>query len=136
MAARGCEDESRTAALDALEIAEREQITTGLRHVHAALGFLELSAGRIDPAIAELEAVDRLVRGRGVQEPTTVPWLPDLVEAYARAGRLQDARRALATLATQAASSDSPVAGAAVARCRGMLSTEFDCGVRRGARPR
>jgi len=126
LAARGMEDESRAAALDALEIAEREQITAGLRHVHAALGFLALSAGRVEDAIAELEVVERLVRGRGIEEPTNVPWLPDMVEAYARAGRHEDARRALAMLAPQAASSDSPVAGAAMARCRGILETGFD----------
>ena len=125
-AARGREAESRQAIGVAREIAEREGISSGLRFVHGTLGFLELSLGRVDAAIAELEAVERLLAGSGLEEPTVVPWIPDLVEAYARAGRAADAETALAALERQAESSQSAYAAAGAARCRGMLAADFE----------
>jgi DNA-binding CsgD family transcriptional regulator len=125
-AARGHEEESRAAALTALEIAESMGVTTGLRFVRAALGFLHLGLDRIDEAVAELEAAERLARDSRHNEPTITPWAPDLVEAYARQSRLDDARRVLATLRRQAASTGSAVAGAAAARCCGVVADDFD----------
>ena len=125
-AARGEGEESRAAAQAALEIAESGAVTTGLRFVHAAVGFLHLGLDRVDEAVAALEPVERLEEGSGHEEPTIVPWAPDLVEAYARQGRVADASRVLATLARQAASSGSAVAGAATARCRGLFEEDFD----------
>ena len=125
-AARGLDGESRDAALAALELARSGGITTGLRHVHAALGFNHLCHERVDEAIAELERVERHEAGTGLREPTSVPWVPDLVEAYARRGDEADARRALRALARQAAATRSPVAAAAAARCRGLLDPDFD----------
>jgi DNA-binding CsgD family transcriptional regulator len=97
-----------------------------VRYIRAALGFLALSLDSVDEAIAELETVARHVHKRGLEEPTIVPWLPDLVEAYARGGCLRDAQRMLAMLVRQAATMDTPVAGAAAARCRGMVDDDFD----------
>ena len=125
-AARGHDGESRAAALAALEIAESRSVTSGLRFVRAAIGFLHLGLDRVDEAIVELEAVERLVERSGQEEPTIVPWAPDLIEAYARQGRVDDASRVLAMLARQAASTGSAVAGAAAARCRGLLDNDFD----------
>jgi len=126
LAARGRSEESRAAAAHALAIAESDRISTGLRFVHGALGFLELGLDRIDAAICELETVERLTQGSGHEEPVIVPWVPDLVEAYARQGREGDARRVLARLERQAVCSTSPVAAAAAARCRGLLDDDFD----------
>src|SRR5437016_3131424 len=120
LAAQGRCEESRAAAATALAIAESDRISTGLRFVHGALGFLELGLDRIDAAVCELEAVERLTQGSGHEEPVIVPWVPDLVEAYARLGREHDARRVLARLERQAVCSASPVAAAAAARCRGL----------------
>jgi DNA-binding CsgD family transcriptional regulator len=125
-AARGRDEESRAAALAALEIAESRGVTTGLRFVHTALGFLHLCLDRVDDAVAELEAAERLVEGTGHAEPTIAPWAPDLVEAYVRQGRLDEASLVLATLRRQAASTGSAVAAAAAARCRGLLENDFD----------
>jgi DNA-binding CsgD family transcriptional regulator len=126
LAARGHDEESRAAALSALEIAEAGAVTTGLRFVHAALGFLHLGLDRVDEAIAELEFAERLEEGSGHREPTIVPFAPDLVEAYVRSGRDDDARPVLETLAAQADETGSAVAAAAAARCRGLLDDEFD----------
>jgi ATP/maltotriose-dependent transcriptional regulator MalT len=125
-AARGHDEESREAALHAMELARSGGITTGLRHVHAALGFNHFCQERVDEAIAELERVERHEAGTGMREPTAVPWAPDLVEAYARRGDEADARRVLRTLARQAAVTRGPVAAAAAARCRGLLDADFD----------
>jgi DNA-binding CsgD family transcriptional regulator len=92
LAARGRPEESRAAAQAALRIAESERISAGLRFVHAALGFGKLGLDRTDAAITELETAERLVRGTGMEEPTIVPWAPDLIEAFARALAL-DAQR-------------------------------------------
>lgn len=125
-AARGLEEESRKAALSAQDIVESEGISAGLRFVHGALGFLSLGLDRVDEATVELETVERILEGSGLEEPTLVPWAPDLVEAYVRAGRDEDARRVLAMHERQAASSRSVFAGATAARCRGMLADDFE----------
>ena len=126
LAARGLEAESREATRTALGIAESEGISSGLRFVYGAYGFLELSLGRVDAAIEQLEAVERIVEGSGLEEPTLVPWAPDLVEAYVRDGRTEDARRVVTTLERQAASAGTAFAGVLAARCRGMLDEDFD----------
>jgi DNA-binding CsgD family transcriptional regulator len=125
-AARGLEHESRAAAGSARELAESLGVTSGMRFVHAALGFLELTLGRADEAAAELAPIERLLEGSGLEEPTIVPWAPDLVEAHVRRGAEDDARRVLATLERQARSTGSAFAGAAAARCRGTLDEDFD----------
>ncbi len=122
LAARGRFDDAHAAVATAREIAESKRISSGLRFVDGALGFVELSAGRPAEAIETLERNARLVAGSGLAEPTLVPWEPDLIEAYAGVGRLDDARRVLATLEHQAA---EPFARAAVARCRGLLNDDF-----------
>lgn len=124
--ARGLEEESRAAALTALGLAETLGFSAGLRYVHGALGFLELGLDRVDQAIAEFETVAHIVEGSGMEEPTIVPWAPDLFEAYVRSGRGTDARRVLETLERQAASSGTAFAAAAAARCRGMIEEDFE----------
>jgi ATP/maltotriose-dependent transcriptional regulator MalT len=126
LAAQGRPAESRDAAAAALAIAESDRISTGLRFVRGALGFLELGLDRVDAAISELETVERMTEGSGHEEPVIVPWVQDLVEAYARQGRHGDACRVLARLERQAASTAIPVAAAAAARCRGMLDDDYE----------
>jgi DNA-binding CsgD family transcriptional regulator len=52
--------------------------------------------------------------------------VPDLIEAYARRGDVQAARRMLEVLTRQAATTGSAVAAAAAARGRGLLDADFD----------
>lgn len=93
----------------------------------AALGFLELGQGRVAEAIAELEYCERCVADVGLEEPVIVPWAPDLVEAYARAGRERDAARISAALDAEAKRSGVALATAFAARCRGLVAAEaFD----------
>jgi DNA-binding CsgD family transcriptional regulator/tetratricopeptide (TPR) repeat protein len=89
----------------------------------AVLGFLELGLGRPDVAASHLEEAAWLARGRhGVREPNVIRWAPDLVEAYARAGRLETAERELALLAADARGSPALWTRGVVARCSGMLA--------------
>ena len=126
LAARNRPEESRAIAQTALQMARSTRIGAGFRFVHGALGFLELGLDRIDAAICELEIVERLTGESGLEEPVIVPWAQDLVEAYARQGRIGDARRVLAVLDRQAVCTGSPVAAAAAARCRGLLDDDFE----------
>jgi DNA-binding CsgD family transcriptional regulator len=64
--------------------------------------------------------------GSGLEEPMIVPWAPDLVEAYVRAGRTEDARAMAAVLERQAAAAGTATTGALLARCRGMVDDDFD----------
>ncbi len=97
-----------------------------LTYVGSAVGLLDLGIGRIDSAILELEEVERMMRDWGVRDPSVVQWMPDLVEAYARAGRRDDAELLLETLEAQAEETDGNWARAAAARCAGLLAEAYD----------
>ena len=125
-AARGDERQSRPLVRSLLEIAGSEGLRSGLTFAHAALGFLELGLERVDEAIVELEATERLVDETGLEDPTLIPWAADLMEAYARSGRPDDTGRVLATLRRQATAAGTPPALAALERCRGILEEDFD----------
>lgn len=125
-AACGLEDEARRAAQAAIALAKSADVRSGNRFAHAALGFVNLGVGRVSEAISELETVKRLVAGSGLEEPMLVPWAPDLVEAYVRAGRAADARAMVAVLERQAVAAGTAPAGAVAARCRGLLDEDFD----------
>jgi DNA-binding CsgD family transcriptional regulator len=124
--ARGETEAARELARTARGVAVTTGISTGLRFVHASLGFVELSAERVPEAIAELEAAERLVAGSGHEEPMLSPWAPDLAEAYVRGGRPADARRVLETLERHARLTGLAFPAAAAARARGMLDDAYD----------
>jgi len=123
-AARGEEDRARTATAQALEIAAGASMMSVAAGATGALAFLELGLGRVDAAIGALEALRGQADDAGFEEPTVIPWAPDLVEAYAQAGREEDARSIVTRLHAQAERSDSAVARAFAARCRGLTSPE------------
>jgi DNA-binding CsgD family transcriptional regulator len=87
-----------------------------------ALGVLALGAGRYEDAAAELEPVARIVAEGGIREPAVIPYGPELVEAYVRLGRHEDAARELAGLEGAATACGRGSALAAAARCRGLLA--------------
>jgi DNA-binding CsgD family transcriptional regulator len=61
-----------------------------------------------------------------VREPSVLPYAPDLIEAYARAGERQAADRELAKFAELAGAVDRRWALAAVARLYGLLGRDDD----------
>ena len=81
-------------------------------------GELELARGRPEHAVVELETALRDFTTRTSRAHA------DLVEAYARSGRADDAARTLATVAEGAAATSSPMALALMARLRGYLAAD------------
>lgn len=80
----------------------RAHVAAGLErsedaYLHAALGQLELALGRIPEAIDALESGERQMRRRGLAS-SVVQLRPDLIEAYVRAGRREEAEQQLQRL--------------------------------------
>jgi len=119
-ALRGDAAAAQNAAGTALELARRCHSRFLEAQVSAALGTLALSRGDADAAITHLEAVRDLVRGGGYRHPAFVQFSPELVEAYVRAGRDEDASTELALLEADSLLAGSPWALAAASRCRGL----------------
>jgi DNA-binding NarL/FixJ family response regulator len=95
----------------------------------AALGLAELGAGS-DDAVAALErAVERGER-LGCNEPGIGLAHGDLVEAYVRAGRAEDAGRVLARYAELVEHSDCATPRAVLERCRVLLAAPNDLDAR------
>jgi tetratricopeptide (TPR) repeat protein len=122
----GRNDECRRIAERVLEIARRTNFRTAEAAALHAIGTLELARGRPHEAIAALEPVARILQQ--VEEPSFIQWSPDLIEAYFRVGRHENARRELEALEQKALATQSVWALATAARCRGLdaVDAEFD----------
>lgn len=125
-AARGREGECRATAAAVLEGSRRTGMLSGLHFAHAALGLLELGLEHTGAALAQLQRTALLAEESGLEEPTLVPWAPDLVEACVRAGRTEEARRAVEVLARRTAAASTTTAATALARCRGLVEEDYD----------
>lgn len=126
-AVEGRESEARDHVARADDAAQRGLGYLFLRgRLQATLGLLELGLGRPLAAIEKLVPVADLVERHGVREPSFLPYAPDLIEAYARAGEREAAMRELAKLAELARSANRRWALAAVARLHGLLGTDDD----------
>ncbi len=91
-----------------------------------ALGLLELSRGDHGAAIAALEAVASAWEAHRVHCAEAVPWEHDLIEVYARAGRIADARRRLRILVEEAHGSTGPQVLALACRCRALIDPDYE----------
>lgn len=125
-AGQGREAECRAHAQTANEIARAGGIRSILSYTASALGLLSLPAGRPQEAIGHLEPVGELYYRDGAIDLAAVRWGADLIEAYVRAGRIDDAERALANFSNNAERTGRVWALATAARCRGMLASEGD----------
>ncbi len=121
-AARGREQAAREDANRGVEIGEPVAYGSPRLWALSCLGFLELGLGRIEEAIEELEQAQVLADIAGLEDPLIVPWAPDLIESYARAGRRSEAERLAVSLSGQAERSGAPLALALAARCRGLVA--------------
>jgi DNA-binding CsgD family transcriptional regulator len=90
-------------------------------HARLALGLLALTLGEDAAALEHLEAVDRFAAETGLRDTPLLWWSGDLVEAYVRRHRVDDAARVLARLEAGADPAGRPVAGAVLARCRALV---------------
>lgn len=88
----------------------------------AARGLLELSLGRAEQAILPLLRLVMAEDRQGLLEPAMFGWLPDLIEAYVKTGRVAEATDLLSRFDTKA----PPAAWrtAVAARCRGLLASD------------
>jgi DNA-binding CsgD family transcriptional regulator len=100
-AGMGLADEARAHVDRGLELVARFQGDATAAYLHAAIGLLELGRGQVPEAIEALERVARLAVQTEMQ-PAIVQFAPDLVEAYVRAGRREEAEAALEGLALHA----------------------------------
>ncbi|HEY7603835.1 MAG TPA: AAA family ATPase [Gaiellaceae bacterium] len=123
-AARGLEGDCRKHVAELLERSTRLKFGAGLTYSHAFIGRLALGLGLIGEAIAELEQAADLIERHGMREPNWVQAAPDLIEAYARAGRTGEAAAALSDLQEQAKKTARVWTLAAAARCSGLLAAE------------
>jgi DNA-binding CsgD family transcriptional regulator len=123
-ALRGLEGECRAHVKTALDIAEHFGVTSVENYAASVLGFLELSFGHPEAAIPHLAESARLEVKYGLRHPAVVQWNADLVEAYIRVGRIEDAIRELEVLEEQGRATASRWAVATAARCRGLLAGE------------
>ena len=89
---------------------------------HQALALLALGEGRPEDAIVQLEPVAQFWAGSTVVEPSAVPFVPDLIEAYVVAGARDEAAAWLARFNRIAVDAQRRWALAACARCEGLLA--------------
>ena len=117
---------ARAHAGEIREMVARTGYRALLSYAGSAIGLLDLGDGRLQSAIIELEEVDRMMRDWGVRDPNVVQWMPDLIEAYGRAGERDKAETLLDTLTDQAEATDGNWARATAARCAGLLADAYD----------
>jgi DNA-binding SARP family transcriptional activator/DNA-binding CsgD family transcriptional regulator len=124
--ATGDEQSCRDHAAHAITLIDSHRNELGRLYVLSALGLLELSLGRMEAAIGHLELARDLADRHGLDEPNIVHWQADLVEAYARAGRGDAAREALAAFERRAERTGGRWALGTAARCRGLIAENGD----------
>ncbi|MGH2947717.1 MAG: LuxR C-terminal-related transcriptional regulator, partial [Solirubrobacteraceae bacterium] len=125
-AALGREAECRAHIARSLSLIERLGADVVRTYVGAVEGLLELGLGRAEEAIAALEGMTSFLARWPGEDPAVLMWAPDLIEAYVRVGRRDDANGRLAAFEAQAVHSSSPWAHAAAARCRALVDDDED----------
>jgi DNA-binding CsgD family transcriptional regulator len=118
----GREADARSAAEEALEISRRTGSFRLADRIVAALGFLEVSLGRNEVAVATLQPL--LSRFDPASTPTELPnavFLPDAIEALIEVGRGADAEPLIGALERNGRRLDRPWMLAVGARGSSML---------------
>ena len=118
-AVRGQAGACRALVDEALELVAANDL--GFAYAHSAAGLLELGRGNADGAIDELERLAS--SGVAYREPMIVQWPPDLVEAYVRVGRRQEASLTLGRFEELVRDRRRAWASATIERCRGLLAS-------------
>ena len=124
-AALGADDACRKHVAEGLTLVSRFQAEATGTYLHHALALLELGLGRIPEAIAALEDVQRHADHLQMQ-PAVVQWAPDLIEAYARAGRRDDALALIDVFEAKGRRTGSRWAQATVARSRALIAPDAE----------
>jgi DNA-binding CsgD family transcriptional regulator len=117
----GRESDSRGHAQRALDSALQLGDRKNEVRARAALGMLALVTGAADAAVAQLAPAVAALEAGGVGNPNQFRVHPDLVEAYARLGRTDEARSVAASLERQARATGLPWSLGAAMRCRALV---------------
>jgi DNA-binding CsgD family transcriptional regulator len=122
---QGKEDECRAHAAEGRELCL--ELGVGFYEIwsYAALGELELGLGNAAAAADHFELQERRAHEIGIDDVDMSPGA-ELVDAYLRLGRLDDAGRAAATYGERARAKGQPWALARAARCRGLVEDDFE----------
>jgi DNA-binding CsgD family transcriptional regulator len=120
-ASLGRVDDCRRHANAAIDIGNSSGLPPIAAYAHSALAVLELGQSQPEEAAEHLEEVERFSLSAGLGETVLLPWAADLVEAYVRLGRPDDAERPMVELELAAAADRFPSAATLVARCRALL---------------
>ena len=128
-AATGQVDTARASADRARQIARGHGLVIVEEQASAALGALELAAGRPELALVELEPLAAAAAQTGRVEPAVALWPPDLIESLVALDRTSDAMLALDRLEDQARQTGGGWARGVVQRYRGLLTDGADSDV-------
>jgi DNA-binding CsgD family transcriptional regulator len=122
-ARRGREPECRACAGEALTLSH--ELGMGFCEIWAtaALGDLELGLGDAAEAAGHFEHQQQLLRDRAITDPDLSP-AAELVDAYIRLGRNEEARRAAAEYLAAASTKGQPWPLARALRCQGLVAPE------------
>ena len=115
--AEACDSLARVAIAAARDSGDRYQEGIG----HHSLALLALGDARSADAIVELEPMARLWRRSTLADPAAVPFVPDLVEAYARSDAAGKARDLLDRFDAISRPAGNTWMLAACLRCEGLL---------------
>lgn len=121
-AARGREQECQNHLFEARALVPEGHLVAS--YAASAAALLELGLSRPDAAILQLERLSVDSGERCATSPLVARWPPDLIEAYIRVGRLEEAGDVLRRFQRRAVQSSTRGALAAVARCRGLLAAD------------
>ncbi|HSR87035.1 MAG TPA: AAA family ATPase [Streptosporangiaceae bacterium] len=125
-AAQGRETDCRAHADEAAGLAVELGLPLYRLLGQRQLALLDFGAGRLDEAIGRYEQASKLAADIGVQHPYHSP-LPDLIEAYAQAGKHDRARDLLPEFLALVPGEDNPLPASRAERCRGIVAdTDFD----------
>ncbi|HEX6933798.1 MAG TPA: YceI family protein [Streptosporangiaceae bacterium] len=124
-ARRGRESDCRACAAEALGLCRELGARLHEVWVLAALGELELGLGHAERAAAQFEAQQQARLESGITDADLSP-APELVDAYLRLGRTDDAQRASAAFSAEAIAKGQAWSLARAERCQGMLAPETE----------
>ena len=122
-ARRGREDETRALAAEAIQLSVELGARLNEVWAHAALGELELGLGDAALAAEHFEDQRRLLRQLGITDVDLSP-AAELVDAYVRLGRDNDAELVAAQFMTAAEAKGQPWSLARALRCRGLVADD------------
>jgi DNA-binding CsgD family transcriptional regulator len=122
-AAQGRDEQCRHHVARLIALHEQLSLPFQLAAAEAALGLLDLGAGRLEPAIEHLTAALAVKHAHGYCDATTYPPVaPELVDALVRAGRWAEALPIYERFAVEAAASGRASAHALACRASAMLA--------------